>query len=125
MHNYASTYARTQGYNWTKKHWYVYVPKSVETGQGGKVTILWNQQVQTDRTIPSNQPDIIIHDNEKRTCMLINVAISGDRNVIKKEAVEILKYKDLTIEIQCMWNVKTKVIPVITLIYSQKLALMK
>jgi len=25
----------------------------------------------------------------------------------------ILKYKDLTIEIQCMWNVKTKVIPVI------------
>jgi len=34
-------------------------------------------------------------------------------NVLKKEAEKILKYKDLTIEIQCMWNVKTKVIPVI------------
>jgi hypothetical protein len=45
--------------------------------------------------------------------MLIDVAISGDRNVIKKEAEKILKYKDLTIEIQCMWNVKTKEIPVI------------
>jgi len=45
--------------------------------------------------------------------MLINVAISGDRNVIKKEAEKILKYEDLTIEIQRMWNVKTKVIPVI------------
>jgi len=45
--------------------------------------------------------------------MLIDVAISGDRNVIKKEAEKILKYKDLTIEIQRMWNVKTKVIPVI------------
>ena len=45
--------------------------------------------------------------------MLINVTISGDRNVIKKEAEKILKYKDLTIEIQRMWNVKTKVIPVI------------
>jgi len=33
--------------------------------------------------------------------------------VIKKEAEKILKYKDLTIEIQHMWNVKTKVIPVI------------
>ena len=45
--------------------------------------------------------------------MLIDVAISGDRNVIKKEAEKILKYKDLTIEIQRMWNVKTNVIPVI------------
>ena len=42
--------------------------------------------------------------------MLIDVAISGDRNVIKKEAEKILKYKDLTKEIQRMWNVKTKVI---------------
>ena len=45
--------------------------------------------------------------------MLTDVAISGDRNVIKKEAKQILKYKDLTISIQRMWNVKTKVIPVI------------
>ena len=71
---------------------------------------MWNQQVQTDRTIPNNKPYIIICDNEKGTCMLIDVAISGDRNVIKKEAEEILKYKELTIEIQCMWNVKTTVV---------------
>jgi hypothetical protein len=45
--------------------------------------------------------------------MLIDVAISGDRNVIKKEAEQILKYKDLTIEIQRMCNVKTRVIPVV------------
>ena len=45
--------------------------------------------------------------------MLIHVAFSGNRNVIKKEAEKILKYKDLTIEIERMWNVKTKVIPVI------------
>ena len=58
--------------------------KSIETSQEGKVTILWNQQVQTDRTIPNNKPDFIIRDNEKATCMLIDVAISKDRNVIKK-----------------------------------------
>jgi len=31
----------------------------------------------------------------------------------KKEAKKILKYKDVTIETQRMWNLKTKVIPVI------------
>ena len=40
--------------------------------------------------------------------MLTDVAIPGDRNVIKKEAEKILKYKDLTIEIWRMWNVKNK-----------------
>jgi hypothetical protein len=45
--------------------------------------------------------------------MLIDVAISGDRNVIKKEAEKVLKYKHLTIEIQRMCNVEPKVIPVI------------
>jgi len=93
-----------------KKHWYEHVPKSVETSQGGEVTI---SSVQTDRIIPQNKPDIIIRDNEKGTCKLIDVAISGDRNVIKKEAEKFLKYKNLRTEIQRMWNVKTKVIPVI------------
>jgi hypothetical protein len=40
--------------------------------------------VQTDKTLPNNKPDIIIWDNEEGTCMPIDVAIPGDRNVIKK-----------------------------------------
>jgi enolase len=80
---------------------------------GKKIIIIIIIIIQTDRTIPNNKADIIIRDNEKGTCMLIDVVISGERNVIKKEAEKILKYKDLTIEIQRMWNVKTKVIPVI------------
>ena len=63
------------GVQMDKKHCYEHVPKSEETSQGGKVTILWNQQVQTDRPIPNNKPDIIIRDNENGTCRLIDVAI--------------------------------------------------
>jgi len=44
--------------------------------------------------------------------MFIDIVVPGDRNVIKKEVEKILKYKDLTIDIQRMWNVKAKVIPV-------------
>ena len=72
------------------------------------------KQVQSDRTIPNNKPDIIICDDKEGTCMLIDDAIPGDRNVIKKEAEKILKYKELITEIQCMWNMKANVMPVIT-----------
>jgi hypothetical protein len=47
------------------EHWYEQIPKLVETSHEGKVTV-WNQQVQTDRAIPNNKPDIIIRDNEKK-----------------------------------------------------------
>ena len=96
------------------EHWYDQALKSVEKIHEGKITILWNQHMRTDRTIPNNKPDITIRDNKQGTSMLIDFAISGDRNVIKKEAGKILKYKDFIIEIQRMWNLKTIVIPVIT-----------
>ena len=50
----------------------------------------------------NNKLDIIICDNKPGTCMLIDAAILGDRNVIKKEAENVLKYKDLKLEIQCL-----------------------
>jgi hypothetical protein len=59
-----------------------------------------NKQVRTNRTIPNNKLDFIIHNNKRGKWMLIDVANRGDRNVINKEAKKILKYKDLKIEIQ-------------------------
>ena len=97
------------GIKLSNEHWYEYVLKLVETSHEGKVAMLWNQLVQTDRTITNNEPDIVIRDNEKGTCMVIRVVMPGDRNVIKKEARKVLSYKDLTIEVKCMCNVKTKV----------------
>jgi hypothetical protein len=47
------------------KFWYGLLPKSVATSHEGKVTILWNQKVRTDRTIPNNKPDIIIVKTKK------------------------------------------------------------
>jgi len=52
------------GVKFDNKHSYDHVPKSVETSHEGKFTI-WNQQVQTDWTIPNAQRDII-HDDKKK-----------------------------------------------------------
>jgi hypothetical protein len=44
---------------------------------------------------------------------LIDVVIPSDKNVIQKEAENKLKYKNVSIEIQRMWNRKCFVIPII------------
>jgi len=75
-----------------KEHRHELVLKLAETRHEVKLTALRNKIVQPDRTIPNNKPDIIIRNNEEGTYMLIDVAISGDRNVIKKESENILKY---------------------------------
>ena len=59
----------------------------------------------------NNTPAIIIRNNERGTCVLIDVAISGDRNMIKEKTEKILTYENLITQIRRMWNVK--VIPVI------------
>jgi len=46
--------------------------------------------VQTDRTFRNYKKDIVIRDYEKGTCVFIDTAISGDRNVIEKVAEKIL-----------------------------------
>jgi len=40
--------------------------------------------------------------------MLISVASPGDRNAIQKGAERIVTYRDVKIEIQRMWSMKTK-----------------
>jgi hypothetical protein len=48
-----------------------------------------------DGVIPNSKWNILILDNEKETCTLIDVANIGDRNMIKKKPKRFLKYKDL------------------------------
>jgi len=87
------------------------VPKPLY--EEGDVTVLWNQAVHTDREVTANRTDIIIKNRKEKTCTLIDVTISADRNVVLKEAEKKLKYKSLCIEIQRMWNLKCTILPVI------------
>jgi Uma2 family endonuclease len=70
------------------------------------ITVLWNQGIQTDREVLANRHDIIIKNKKEKPCLLIDVAIPSDKNVIQKEAEKKLRYKNLSIEIQRIWNLK-------------------
>jgi hypothetical protein len=74
-----SNICKETGVKLENKHWCNHVLKSVGTCHEGKVIILRNQQLRTDRTIANNKPDIIIRDNKKETCMLTDAAIPGDK----------------------------------------------
>jgi hypothetical protein len=50
------------------------------------VTVLWNQEVHTDREVMENKPNIKIKNRKEKTCMFIDVAIPAERNVTQNEA---------------------------------------
>jgi len=68
---------KTKAVQLYNQHRYDDVPTSVEKTHVGKVTVLLKQPVLTDRTITNNKPNRMF-DNKQGTCMLIDVAISGD-----------------------------------------------
>ena len=69
--------------------------------------------VQTDRHIGANRPDIITKDEMNSSCKLIDMTVPCDKNVSCKEIERKSKYKDLEIETQRMWKMKTEVIPIV------------
>jgi len=46
----------------------------------------------TDRNVTANRPHIIIKNKKEKTCILINVAIPVDKNVIPTPTKKQLKY---------------------------------
>ena len=96
----------------TTNKWYEHKPETA--GQNtDNITILWDMAVHTDRTITANRPDIIVKELTNFTCKLINMTIPSDRNTALKETEKKSKCKDLELEIQRMWHVKTEVVPVV------------
>ena len=68
----------------------------------------------THTEVMANRTDVIIKNRKEKTCILIDVAIQADRNVMQKETENKLKYKNLCTEIQRMCNMKCTIIPLAT-----------
>ena len=92
--------------------WYQHTPETVIHNKDDNLTIMWDMPVNTDRTITANRPNIIVKDSVNSTCKLIDMTVPSDRNIALKEIEKKSKYKDLELEIQRMWHMKTIVIPV-------------
>jgi hypothetical protein len=61
-----------------------------------------------------NKPDLIRvwHDKKEKTFLLIDIAISNDKNINTTEPEKLSDNKDLDIEDSRMWKVRTKIVSV-------------
>lgn len=76
-------------------------------------TVLWDFPIQTDRTIKVNRPYITIKDLEEKTCKLLDFTFPLDINISAKQFEKLSNYKNLQMEIERMWQLKTSVIPIV------------
>lgn len=75
-----------------------------------KAKILWGQGfcIQS-KQILGNKPNIVVIDKNQEPTLVIDIAISSDRSVRKKEYKKLEKYQELKEKLKKMWKIKAKV----------------
>ena len=73
--------------------WYVHSPESVSENETHK--FLWDFEIQTDHQISARRPDLIIINEKKRTCRIVDFAVPAHNRVKLKECEKIDNYLDL------------------------------
>ena len=91
--------------------WYEHEPESVLENEDYK--ILWDFSIQTDHVIEVRRPDLVVVDNKERSCKIVDFVVPRDSGIGKKEKGKIEKYQDLERELQKIWNIKVKIIPLV------------
>ena len=69
--------------------------------------------IHSDRTIAANRTDIVLKNKKDKTCLLIDMTTPLDINTLFKTTEKLTKYKDLEIEVERMWGLKTTTVPVV------------
>ena len=78
-------------------------PESVLKNEMHK--FLWGFEIQTHQLIPARRQDLLtINKKTKRTCLLVDFAVSADHKVKIKESEKRDKYLDFARELRKLWK---------------------
>ena len=91
--------------------WYKHESENVLENEDYKM--LWDFSIQTDLLIEVQRPDLVAVDKKERNCKITDFAVPGDSRVEEKEKDRTEKYHDLRRELQNIWNVKVKFMPLL------------
>ena len=92
--------------------WYMHNPAPVLENSTHK--LLCDFVIQTDHLISARRPDLIIINNKKKICKIVNFAVPADHRIKLKECAKRDKYLDLPREFKKkIWNMKVTIIPIV------------
>ena len=78
------------------------------------IKVLWDLDIQTDKHVTSNRPEIVIVDKKGKSLKLIDVSIPNDVNILSKRIEKIENYANLSIELKELCGMETmETIPVV------------
>ena len=63
--------------------------------------------------ISARRPNLIITNEKKRTCKIVDFAVPVDHRIKLKECEKKDKYLDLAGELKKLWNMQVKIIPIL------------
>ena len=75
--------------------------------------LLWDFDIHTYNRISVRRPDLIIINNKKRTCKIMDFAVPVDHRIKLKEWEKKDKYLDLSRELKKWWNMKVTIIQMV------------
>ena len=90
--------------------WYMNNPAAVLENDTHK--LLLDFDIQTDYLISARRPELIIINNKKRICKIVDFAIPADHR-IKKDCEKKDKCLNFARELKKLWNMKVTIIPIV------------
>jgi hypothetical protein len=92
--------------------YYRYKPANVLENNNFK--LYWNRSIITDKTIPSNRPDITLTNKKTKNTFLIDIAIPNKHNLAKTITEKQNKCQELANEVRDMWKQNAvQVVPIV------------
>ena len=61
----------------------------------------------------TRRPDLIMINNKKRICKIVDFAVPADHRINLKEGAKKDKYLDLARELKKLWNMKMTIVPIL------------
>ena len=71
--------------------------------------IWWDYKVPTMNKVPHNRPDMVIWDNQNKTCKIVDICVPLDINVDLRDTTKVDNYAPLLINYKdCTLNINTR-----------------